>query len=180
MKSPKNQTSTAISPIEPAIRIIRGKKVIVDRDLALIYGVETRALNQAIRRNVERFPSDFMFQLTKAEAQVELSRSQSVILKRGKNIKYLPYAFTEHGAVMAATVLNSERAVAMSLYVVRAFVKLRETLAETKELSQKLDELERKLTGRLDVHEKAILKLFTQIKDLLNPSPPQPKKRIGF
>ena len=97
-----------------------------------------------------------MFQLTRQEAKAQLSRSQSVILKCGQNIKYLPYAFTEHGAVMAANVLNSERAVAMSVYVVRAFVKLREVLADSKELATKLEELERQLTGRLDLHEKAI------------------------
>src|SRR5205807_6496559 len=98
-----------------------------------------------------------MFQLTRQEAKAQLSRSQSVILKRGQNIKYLPYAFTEHGAVMAANVLNSERAVAMSVFVVRAFVKLREVLSGTDELAKKLDDLERKLTARQDVHEKAIL-----------------------
>ena len=97
-----------------------------------------------------------MFQLTRQEAKAQLSRSQSVILKRGQNIKYLPYAFTEHGAVMAANVLNSERAVAMSVYLVRVFVKLREVLADSKELATKLEELERQLTGRLDLHEKAI------------------------
>ena len=97
-----------------------------------------------------------MFQLTRQEAKAQLSRSQSVILKRGQNIKYLPYAFTEHGVVMAANVLNSERAVAMSVYVVRAFVKLREVLADSKELATKLEELERQRTSRLDLHEKAI------------------------
>ena len=111
------------------------------------------------------------------------SRSQNVILKRGQNIKYLPYAFTEHGAVMAANVLNSERAVAMSVYVVRAFVKLREVLAGTEELAKKLDDLERKLTGRLDTHEKAIIELFARIRKLLQPPPPQTeskRRRIGF
>src|SRR5207253_9138326 len=98
----------------------------------------------------------FMFQLTRQEAQAARSRSQSVTLKRGQNIKYLPFAFTEHGAVMAANVLNSELAVAMSVYVVRAFVKLREVLAGNSELAKKLDALERKLTTRQDVHEKAI------------------------
>src|SRR5438105_5573280 len=124
-----------------------------------------------------------MFQLTRQEAKAQLSRSQSVILKRGQNIKYLPYAFTEHGAVMAANVLNSERAVAMSVYVVRAFVKLRQVLASNDELAQKLDDLERKLTSRLDIHERAILQLFAQIRELLRPPPPQPKpkrRRIGF
>jgi hypothetical protein len=120
-----------------------------------------------------------MFQLSRNE--YASLRSQFVISKGRGGRRYLPYAFTEHGAVMAANVLNSERAVAMSVYVVRAFVKLREAWAENKELAKKLEELERQLTGRLDLHEKAILKLFAQIKDLLNPPPPQPKKRrIGF
>ncbi|MFY9620934.1 MAG: ORF6N domain-containing protein [Pyrinomonadaceae bacterium] len=177
MRSPKANPPAVVEPVEPVIQIIRGQKVILDRDLAQIYGVEIRTLNQAVRRNIDRFPADFMFQLSAHE--YKSLRSQTVISKRGGR-RYLPFAFTEHGAVMAATVLNSKRAVAMSLYVVRAFVKLRETLAETKELAHKLDELERKLTGRLDVHEKAILKLFAQIKDLLKPPPPQPRKRIGF
>src|SRR5262249_19027070 len=143
-----------------------------------------RALNQAVKRNAERFPQDFVFKLTAKEADLVVrSRSQNVILKRGQNVKYLPYAFTEYGAVMAANVLNSERAVAMSVYVVRAFVKLREVLASTEQLAQKLDELERQLTGRLDVHEKAISELFARIRSLLQPPPPQPepkRKRIGF
>src|SRR2546425_3969860 len=102
-----------------------------------------------------------MLRLTQKEAKaLQVSRSQIVTLKRGQNIKYLPYAFTEHGAVMAANMLNSELAVAMSVFVVRAFVKLREVLADSKELATKLEELERQLTGRLDLHEKALLKLF--------------------
>ena len=103
--------------------------------------------------------------------------------QKHRDSRFLPYAFTEHGAVMAANVLNSERAVAMSVYVVRAFVKLREVLASNDELVKKLDDLERKLTGRLDIHEKAILQLFAQIRELLRPPPPQPKpkrRRIGF
>jgi len=110
--------------------------------------------------------------------------SQIAISKKGRGgRRKLPYAFTEHGAVMAANVLNSERAVAMSVYVVRAFVKLREVLASTSELAEKLDALERKLAGRLDVHEKAIIELFAQIRKLLKPPPPQPqpkRRRIGF
>jgi len=117
---------------------VRGERVILDADLAQIYGVETRALNQAIRRNPKRFPSDFVFHLTKDEAEGLRSRSQSVTLKRGQNIKYLPLAFTEHGAIMAANVLNSEPAVEMSVFAVRAFVKLRETLLGHKELSAKI------------------------------------------
>lgn len=182
--SSKKQALAKVEPIESVIHVIRGQRVILDSDLARIYGVETRALNQAIKRNRKRFPDDFLFQLNQKEGQEELgSRSQSVILKRGQNIKYLPYVFTEHGAVMAANVLNSGRAVAMSVFVVRAFVKLREVLSGTDELAKKLDDLERKLTARQDVHEKAILQLFAQIRDLLRPPPPQPKpkrRRIGF
>lgn len=142
----------------------------------------TARLNQQINRNLAKFPSDFMFQLTKDEfARLMLQIATSKGGRSGR--RKLPYAFTEHGAVMAANVLNSERAVAMSVYVVRAFVKLREVLSSTTEMAKKLDALERKLTTRQDVHEKAILQLFAQIRNLLTPPPPQPetkKRRIGF
>jgi hypothetical protein len=134
-------------------------------------------------RQTQRFPDDFVFKLTTEEAeQMVRSRSPNVILKRGKNLKYRPYAFTEHGAVMAANVLKSEPAVAMSVYVVRAFVKLREVLASTDQLAKKLDEVEQNLSGRLDMHEKGIVDLFARIRTLLNPPPPpaEPKRRIGF
>jgi len=188
-RASKNKQALAkIEPIEPVIMVIRGQRVILDSDLAKIYGVTTKAFNQAVKRNFERFPVDFMFRLTADELTNVSSqpalRSQFVTSKTGRGgRRYAPYAFTEHGAVMAANVLNSERAVAMSVYVVRAFVKLREVLASTAELAKKLDILERKLTSRLDVHEKAIVELFTQIRKLLKPSPPQPEpkhRRIGF
>ncbi len=170
--------------VEPEIREVRKKKVILAADLAGVYGVTTKRLNEQVRRNLERFPADFVFQLTEVEARsLQGSRSQIATLKRGQNIKYLPYAFTEHGAVMAANVLRSKRAVAMSVYVVRAFVKLREVLASSDELSEKLSELEHKLTTRQDVHEKAILQLFAQIRELLAPKPtlePSKRRRIGF
>jgi hypothetical protein len=155
---------------------IRNQKVIVDRDLAEIYGVETRRLNEQVRRNPERFPEDFVFRLTKEEADYWLgSRSQIAILKRGRNIKYLPYAFTEHGAIMAANVLNSPQAVRMSVFVVRAFIKLREMLSTHKELAQKLAELERKLQN----HDESIQSLVVAVRQLMTPS--EPKKRpIGF
>jgi uncharacterized membrane-anchored protein YjiN (DUF445 family) len=175
------------------IRVVRGQRVILDSDLARIYDVTTKRLNEQVKRNRERFPSDFMFRLTADEAKsVRVSRSQSATLNRSqiatgsqkhRDPRYLPYAFTEHGAVMTANVLNSERAVTMSVYVVRAFVKLREVLASTDELAKKLDDLERKLTSRQNVHEKAIVQLFTQMRDLLRPAPPQPepkRRRIGF
>jgi hypothetical protein len=141
--------SFGIDDIGPLIRTIRGQKVILDADLARIYGAPTKRLNEQVRRNIKRFPPDFMFRLTADEA--DSLRSQIATLKsgRGKHPKYLPYAFTENGAIMAANVLNSPEAVRMSVFVVRAFVKMRELLGGTKELARKLADLERKLTSRL-------------------------------
>ena len=156
----------------------------LDRDLAKIYGVATRVFNQAVKRNKTRFPEDFMFKLTRAEAEsIRRSRSQNVTLKRGQNIKYLPSAFTEYGALMAANILNSPRAVQMSIFVVRAFAKTRESLRAAPDLARKLATLEKKLTGRLDVHEAAIVGVLQQLMKILNPPPrppPPPKKEIGF
>ncbi len=180
--SPTSKSPATAEPIEPVIRVIRGQRVILDSDLAKIYGTSTMRLNEQVKRNASRFPLDFMFRLTSEEWQALIS--QIAISKKGRGgRRKLPYAFTEHGAVMAANVLNNERAVAMSVYVVRAFVKLREVLAGNDELAKKLDDLERKLTGRLDTHEKAIIELFAQIRRLLKPPPPQPepkRRRIGF
>jgi phage regulator Rha-like protein len=149
-----------------------------------IYGVPTKAFNQAVKRNRQRFPEDFMFRLTQKEAEaLQASRSQFVTLKRGQNIKYLPYAFTEYGALMVANILSSTRAVQMSIFVVRAFAKMREALRRTPELARKLAGLEKKLTARLDVHESAIVQVLQEIMQILNPppSPPSPPKpRIGF
>jgi hypothetical protein len=144
--------------------------------LAKIYGVETRVRNQAVKRNRDRFPEDFAFQLTRDEAMaVALSRSQSVVLKRGANIKYLPYGFTEHGAIMAANVLNGAHAVRMGVYVVRAFIRLRHTVALQKEIMIKLDELERKVTA----HDSNIKTLFATVRQLMTP-PEAKKRKIGF
>jgi len=172
-------------PVEQLIRTIRGQRVILDADLARVYGVPTKRLNEAVRRNLDRFPTDFVFQLVKNEAEeFRRSRSQFATLKRGQNIKYLPRAFTEHGAIMAANVLNSPRAVQMSVFVVRAFVKMREVLGQNVQLAEKLAELERRLTGRLDVHEKAIVHILGEIKKLMEPLPPpqsEAKRReVGF
>lgn len=165
-------------PIESLIVEVRGQKVIFAADLAELYDVETRALNQAVKRNEERFPADFRFQLTSEEVdEVAASRSQTVILKRGQNLKYLPWVFTEHGAIMAATVLNSPRAVAMSLYVVRAFVKMREQLMANAEILRRLAEMDRKLLE----HDDALVIIWNHLKPLLAPPPPsRPKPRIGF
>jgi ORF6N domain len=152
MTKSRDMALVPIERINNLIHLVRGQRVIIDRELAAIYGVETRTFNQAIKRNAGRFPEDFMFQLTREEAMA--SRSQTVILKRGRgqNIKFLPYAFTEHGAIQAANVLNSPRAVMMGIHVVRAFVQLRDLLASNKELAHKFAELERKLA----THDQAI------------------------
>jgi phage regulator Rha-like protein len=169
-------------PIEDLIRIVRGQRVILDADLARIYGVLTWRLNEQVKRNNERFPADFVFTLTTEENRA--LTSQFARSKKGRGgRRTLPYAFTEHGAIMAANVLNSSRAVQMSVFVVRAFVKMREVLVQNRHLAEKLAELERRLTGRLDVHEQAIVHILDEIKKLMEPPPlpPEPKRReIGF
>ena len=163
--------------IATEIITIRGQKVILDADLARVYGVETRVLKQAVRRNTEKFPTDFMFQLTREEARdIALLRSQTVTLKRGQHIKYLPYAFTEHGAFMAAAVLNSPRAVQMSVFVVRAFIKMREQLLNRAELEKRLADIEKVLLS----HDAALRDLYQKIRPLLLPPPEPPRKKIGF
>ena len=166
----------ATENIEAKILLIRGQKVMLDADLAELYGVETRRLNEQVRRNIERFPEDFMFQLT-AEEFAAL-RSQIAILKsgRGQHRKYLPYAFTEHGTIMAANVTNSPRAIEISVHVVRAFVHLRELVSSHKELSQKLNQLERKVGA----HDRAIAELINAIRELMTPLEPKKKRAIGF
>ncbi|HZE27295.1 MAG TPA: ORF6N domain-containing protein [Terriglobales bacterium] len=166
---PKPHSALAI-PVESRILVLRNHKVLLDTDLAELYGVSVKRLNEQVKRNQERFPSDFMFQLTAAEH--EALRSQSA--GRGGR-RYPPYAFTEHGAIMAATVLNSERAVEMSVFVVRAFVRLRELLATNRELAGKIDELER----RLDTHDTSIQDLIEAIKELMVPQDPT-GRQIGF
>ncbi|MDD2708072.1 MAG: ORF6N domain-containing protein [Verrucomicrobiae bacterium] len=169
--------------LDHLIHAIRNQKVILDADLARLYGVSTKALNQAIKRNIKKFPTDFMFQLTIEETKTLcISRSQIVTLKRGKNVKYLPHAFTEHGAIMAANVLHSAQAEKMSVHVVRTFVKMRSFLAEHRELALHLADLEKKLTHRLDIHEAAIVNVLHRIMRLLDPPPePEPRRRpIGF
>jgi hypothetical protein len=180
-----------IGKIERAILLIRGERVILDADLAELYGVATKVLNQAVKRNLERFPEDFMFQLTGDESGA--LRSQSVILDgqegnahlRSQSVtsrsgyggrRYAPYAFTEHGAIMAATVLNSPRAVQVSVYVVRAFVQLRRALAQNKQLAAKLADLERKVGD----HDQKIVAIIQAIRELMAPPSKPPRKPIGF
>jgi phage regulator Rha-like protein len=158
--------------IERAILSIRGEKVMLDSDLAELYGVETKALNQAVKRNANRFPEDFMFQLTAIEV-FNLNRSQIVTgSQKHRGPRFPPYAFTEHGALMLANVLNSERAAQTSVQVVRAFVRLRQMLASNAELARKLDAMEKKYDARFRI-------VFQAIRQLM--SPPEPKRReIGF
>src|SRR5256714_11063643 len=150
---------TSIEDVSRAIVVLRGRKVLLDAELAALYGVTTKRLNEQVRRNRERFPTDFMFELTAQEAGA--LRSQFATLKsgRGQHRKYLPYAFTEHGAIMAASVLNSHRAIEASVYVVRAFVRLRELIASNKELAKRLDELEKKYDSQFKVVFDAIREL---------------------
>jgi hypothetical protein len=172
----KSSSLIVVDQIEPLIRTIRGHKVLIDRDLATLYGVPTKRLNEQVRRNRERFPNDFMFQLN--DQEVESLRSQIATSKAGRGgRRYAPYAFTEHGAIMAATILNSPRAVEVSVFVVRAFVRLRQWMAGHQELATKLNELDKKVAG----HDDAIRQLVTAIRKLMSPPPgDRPKRRIGF
>ena len=148
---PEDLVTIPDSLIENSILLVRGHKVILDRELARLYGVSTRTLNQAVKRNLNRFPEDFMFQLTAEETTAwrqtttERLRSQIVILKksRGKHVKYRPYAFTEHGILMLSSVLKSERAVQVNIQIMRTFVRLRQILASNADLNRRLDDLER-------------------------------------
>ncbi|MCX5692083.1 MAG: ORF6N domain-containing protein [Candidatus Omnitrophica bacterium] len=160
--------------IERRIFVIRGQKVMLDRDLAKLYGVPTKVLNQAVKRNISRFPQDFMFQLSTEE--MENWRSQIVTSNREKmGIRRKPYAFTEHGILMLSSVLNSERAVQVNIAIMRAFVRLKQVLATHKELAGKLKELE----GEVGKHNKLIIEIFEIIRQLTPPPLPPPKPKGG-
>ena len=161
------------SHIAARILVIRGHKVMVDSDLAELYGVPTRRLNEQVRRNAARFPADFIFQLS--DQEVTNLKSQFATSSWGGRRK-TPLVFTEHGALMAATVLNSPRAIEMSVYVVRAFVQLREALSAHKELAAKLDQLEHKFA----THDQTIAEIITIIRELMKPAAPAQKRPIGF
>jgi len=163
----------SVEVIEKKILLIRGQKVILDRDLAELYGVEVKQLKRQVKRNIDRFPTDFMFQLSKEEH--ESLRRQFGTLKRGKHSKYLPYSFTEQGVAMLSSVLNSKRAIKVNIEIMRAFVRLREILSTHKELAHKLTELERKI-GK---HDEEIKVIFEAIRQLMMP-PEKPKRKIGF
>ena len=160
--------------IERAILVLRGHRVILDSDLAKLYGIATKALNQAVKRNRARFPADFAFRLTKGEKQEVVTNCDH--LQSLKFSPALPYTFTEHGALMAANVLNSPRAVEMSVYVVRAFVRMRAELVRTQDLARRLAEIEKTLIG----HDAALRDLFAKIRPLLLPEPEPKRREIGF
>jgi hypothetical protein len=192
----------ALDQIKPLIHEIRGEKVILDFDLACLYGVSTKRLNEQVKRNRERFPVDFVFRLTSEESQAFSSQfatgaTREVKAEKGgsnrsqfatgsqkhRDPRLRPYAFTEHGAIMAANVLNSLRAVQMSVFVVRAFLKMRALLGDKRELARQLAALEQDLKQRLDVHEAAIVTILQRVMDLIDPPnlPPGPAKpKIGF
>ena len=170
---PKRPPQLAV-PVESRILVLRHQRIILDSDLAELYGVTVKQLNQQIRRNRERFPTDFTFQLTAKEDQILRSQIVTSSKKHGGR-RYPPYAFTEHGAIMAATVLNSKRAVEMSVFVVRAFVRMREMLAKNRQLAAKINELDR----RLETHDTAIQEIIEAIKELMAPEGPS-KRKIGF
>ena len=163
-----------VGAIQQRILLIRGEKIIIDADLAEAYGVPTRRLNEQVKRNAQRFPDDFMFQLTATEKAEVIANCDH--LERLKYSKSLPYAFTEHGAIMAASVLNSAEAVEVSVYVVRAFVQLREMISGHKELAHKISQLERKISD----HDQQIVAIVDAIKKLIGPDPVPKKRRIGF
>ena len=173
MVSPKTLVPT--EDIARSILVLRRQRVLLDAELAALYGVTTKRFNEQVRRNRGRFPPDFMFQLTAEES--DSLRSQIATLKagRGQHRKYRPYAFTEHGAIMAATILNSPRAVEMSVYVVRAFVQLRELLSSSKELARRFAQLE----ARIDKHDEAIAAILSAIRELMH-SPAPRRRPIGF
>lgn len=167
--------------IDSVIHTIRGERVILDRDLAAVYGIPTFRLNEAVKRNRDRFPVDFVFQLT-ADERTALT-SQFAISKKGRGgRRSLPFAFTEHGVIMAANILKSRRAVQMSIFVVRAFIKMRKAMTASKALMEKLHELEQRLTQRLDSHEQAIVYVLNELRRLMEPPQlPEPRRRpIGF
>ena len=165
----------SIADIAQRILVARGKRVLLDADLAAFYGAATKRFNEQVKRNLARFPEDFMFQLNVDESAALRSQFATLKVGRGQHRKYLPYAFTEHGSIQAATIFNSARATEISVHVVRAFIELRNLVAGNKELASKMKRLERKV----DSHDQAITGLIDSMRQLL--APPDPKKRpIGF
>jgi len=170
-------TRWPLEGIRGRIFIVRGFKVLLDNDLAGLYGVETRRLNEQVRRNRERFPADFLLELT--DKELENLMSQNATSSWGGRRKR-PFAFTEHGAIMAASVLNAPRAIEMSVFVVRAFVSLRETIAGHRELKAQLETLERHVGKKFFEHDEAIKAIVRAIRELMEPPAPTKKRPIGY
>lgn len=168
---PASQSIIPMERIQRAILLIRGQKVLLDSDLADLYGVETRALTQAVKRNSQRFPEDFMFQLNKAE--FDDLRSQTVISRDWGGRRYPPYAFTEQGVAMLSSVLNSEQAIKVNIEIMRAFVQLRGLITSHRALARKLNELEKKYDAQFQI-------VFDVIRELMESRPETPKRQIGF
>ena len=168
----------SVEDITRSVLVLRGHRVLLDAELAALYGVSTTRLNQQVRRNHRRFPEDFIFQLTASEYTALMLQNATSKPSRGGRRK-LPLAFTEHGAIMTATVLNSPRAVEMSVYVVRAFVKLREMLASNKELARRFVQLEARLDKKLSRHDETIAAILSAIRKLMHPRVPK-RRPIGF
>lgn len=174
--------SIAVEVIATRIMEIRGKKVMLDRDLAKLYGVKVKRLKEQVKRNIKRFPGDFMFQLSWEEVEslrshfATLNDASPVDSMRGKHVKYLPYVFTEQGVAMLSSILNSERAIQVNIMVMRAFVKLKELLLTHKDLAIKIEALERQYAG----HDEKIKLIFEAIKQLIEPPPAPQKPPIGF
>ena len=180
-KRQDHSLAVTMERIEECIYTVRGQRVMLDSDLAAVYGVDTRALNRAVKRNRDRFPDDFAFQLARQEVanlMYQIGTSSSQYGGRRKPT----LVFTEHGAIMAANVLNSKQAVQMSVFVVRAFIKMRVVLSDNRGLARKLAALEKELKDRLDVHEAAIVTILQRVMDIIDPPalPEPPKKAIGF
>jgi hypothetical protein len=184
-----DNTHSEIESVEQLIHEVRGRKVMIDVALAALYGVTTKRLNEQVKRNLQRFPDDFMIRLTVREYDtlgrqggIPGMRSQFATSKGRGGRRYLPFAFTEHGAIMAANVLNTPKAVHMSVFVVRAFVKMRSVMVDTRGMARKLAVLEKELKGRLDVHESVIVTILQRVMDIIDPpdQPDPPRKKIGF
>jgi hypothetical protein len=174
----KHASSVPTEQIGRSILILRGHRVLLDEHLAALYGVQTRVLIQAVKRNLARFPEDFMFQLSAAEWSA--LRSQIVISKIGRGgRRYAPYAFTEQGVAMLSSVLNSERAIAVNIEIMRTFVRMRELLASNKVLAKRFAQLEARLDKKLAEHDDAITAILSAIRELMNPPPPK-RRPIGF
>jgi hypothetical protein len=171
-------TAVPVRDISRAILFLRGHRVLLDQALAELYGVETKVLVQAAKRNLARFPADFMFQLTASEWAGLRSQIVTSKTRRGGR-RYAPYAFTEQGVAMLSSVLVSERAIAVNIQIMRAFVRMRELLVSNRELAQKLDQLEARLEKKLTSHDEAIAAILSAIRELTNPTPPK-RRGIGF